>query len=368
MSANKRNFVTTLNFDYSRAGIFCIGVVFTLVTITALATDITWNGSVSDDWDNPTNWTPQTVPTSSDHVFLNDGYVTVPLDASFSVMDWSGGTVSGVLTVSSNAVLNMTGENDKGCDSVVLTNNGTIVWSGGDLIIGDNAIYNQAGALFDIQNNQTIYVSAGASINNAGLIRKSAGGGETGFEPQVNNTGTLEVQSGRINLWGGYSGTTTANLAISIGGTSAPNDYGLINSDSTLILGGRFTVTTRNGFRPNPGDSFYVLNYTSAVGDFVCMDGVDQGGGLRLAPQFSATGLTLTAITYPTNSLPNLGLLRSAQGFLVVWPPEFTGWQLYSTTNLATHYWSTVAVPGTNNTIVPIIGSEFYFQARKTNQ
>src|ERR1022692_2275744 len=44
---------------------------------SALATDLTWTASVSTDWNNPTNWTPQQVPAASDHVIINSGSAVV---------------------------------------------------------------------------------------------------------------------------------------------------------------------------------------------------------------------------------------------------------------------------------------------------
>ena len=70
---------------------------------------LTWNGSTSTDWNNATNWLPQQVPTSADHVIFNSGTLTAPTNGAFAIMDWKGGSVSGALTVASGAVLNLGG-------------------------------------------------------------------------------------------------------------------------------------------------------------------------------------------------------------------------------------------------------------------
>src|SRR5690349_18718846 len=80
---------------------------------TAEAQDLTWTGSISSDWNNPTNWTPPQVPTATDHVIINSGSVTMPANGFFGAMDWSGGTINGFLTVASNAVLNISGSAEK---------------------------------------------------------------------------------------------------------------------------------------------------------------------------------------------------------------------------------------------------------------
>ncbi len=65
---------------------------------------------------------------------------------------------------------------------------------------------------------------------------------------------------------------------------------------------GTFSVSTRSGFVPSPGDTFDVLSYPSATHEFTCFSGLDLGGGALLLPQFTATSLSLTATTYATNS------------------------------------------------------------------
>src|SRR5207248_5984556 len=93
----------------------------------AAATDLTWTGSVSSDWNNPTNWIPQQVPGASDHVVINSGSLAVPADAVFAIMDWTGGTINGALNVASNGVLNIGyGPENKILDGA-LTNAGTVV-------------------------------------------------------------------------------------------------------------------------------------------------------------------------------------------------------------------------------------------------
>ena len=106
--------------------------------------------------------------------------------AGNGVMNWSGGAVAGSLTVASNAVLNIGGSGTKQLQGP-LTNAGTVVWTGsGGLQVFYapssyyGAIYNLAGALFDMQSDATLfYYSGNEFFNNAGTLRKSAGAGTT---------------------------------------------------------------------------------------------------------------------------------------------------------------------------------------------
>ena len=194
-----------LGFNYHRAKPALFGFAFIVSATTVLAADITWVADESDDWNNPVNWSPQTVPTASDHVYINSGSVNVPVGASFNIMDWTGGEISGALTVGNGKVLNLSGVDDSTLLSAVLTNAGTIVWNGsGDFILSQSSVYNLAGGVFDVQDDQTIYADAGGEfINNAGTIQKSAGSGTTGIFARLDNSGTVDAQSGSLALEGG---------------------------------------------------------------------------------------------------------------------------------------------------------------------
>lgn len=77
---------------------------------------LTWNGSISTDWDNPNNWTPNVVPTASSEI-------TIPLTANAptftgvkTVDDFSISSGAS-LTVPVGATLNITGDLDMYSDS-----------------------------------------------------------------------------------------------------------------------------------------------------------------------------------------------------------------------------------------------------------
>jgi hypothetical protein len=201
-------------------------------------------------------------------------------------------------------------------------------------------------------------------INNAGTFRKSGGTGTLTMSSAFvfGNQGTLQAQIGIIQLPNLYTETPSANLGVSLGGTTPGTQYGQIHFPSAPTFSGKFTVTTRNGFTPSPGNSFYVLSYPSASGNFIAMDGLDFGNGLRLEPHFVKTGLTLTTVNVPTSAELTLSIYRLPSSLLVYWPIEFTGYQLYSTTNLATSVWTLMPLAGTNNIVVPTTSSPQYFR------
>ena len=271
------------------------------------------------------------------------------------------------LTVLSNGVLNFPATVSL---SGVVTNQGTINWLGGTVNINTNisvytgTIWNQSGALFDIQCDQSMnYGIAPATFHNAGLLRKSASSGTTTFLVNLDNsTGTVQGQTGTLVINSSYTGSAAATLAISLASTNSGTGFGKIQFSTTNSLLGKFNLVTLGGYRPNPGNSFLVLGFPSVTGDFTCMNGLDLGGGLRLAPRPSASGLTLMAASYPVTASPNLILDHSLKGLLVGWPTNFAGWTLQTTTNLAAPSWSTLSVAGTNNTVAPIASDQHYFR------
>ena len=95
-----------------RRGLIGLVCAFALAASGAGAATLTWTGAVSSDWNKTDNWSPPQVPTAADHVVITNGSVAVPANAAFAIMDWTGGAVTGSLTVRSNAVLNVLGTTD----------------------------------------------------------------------------------------------------------------------------------------------------------------------------------------------------------------------------------------------------------------
>src|ERR1039458_768580 len=204
---------------------------------TVRCADLTWTNSVSSDWNNLTNWTPQQVPTASDHVIINSGNVTIPADGAFAILDWTGGTIVGSLTVMSNAVLNLSGSSQKNLYAALTNaNGGTINWSDtGNLTLYNNggspyngSINNLAGGLFNIQNDQSLSLGSGSEyFNNAGTVRKSAGTGTTTVGVSFTNTGTVDAPQGTLNFNAGF---TPASGELRFG-LSSLTDYGKISEN-----------------------------------------------------------------------------------------------------------------------------------------
>ena len=203
---------------------------------------------------------------------------------------WTGGgnlAAGNTMTVASNAVLNLSGSSPLNLYGM-LTNAGTVNWGGtGNLIVYNGAfgytggIVNLAGAVFNVQNDQTIQVTdyngAVAYFNNAGLFQKGPTTGTTTINVAFNNTGTVDVQSGTVNLNGNGAGNgqfiaeAGATLTVS-GGYSANSGAAFLGAGTNLLTGGTFTangsITSSNlvlaGATTAGGSSFSgLLTWTS---------------------------------------------------------------------------------------------------------
>jgi hypothetical protein len=99
---------------------------------------------------------------------------------------------------------------------------------------------------------------------NQGTVRKSGGTGTSTIYPTFNNFGTLDMQTGTVNLQGSYTLTGgTLNFGI-----NSLNSYGTINLHGSAALTGTVSANLNNGYVPIGGSVFPVLTYVSRTGIF----------------------------------------------------------------------------------------------------
>jgi len=272
----------------------------------------------------------------------------------------NGGGINSPLTVLNNGVLNINGS--LLIYGGVLMNEGTVNWNGGTVQTWGaqgGEIWNGVSGLWNIRCDQEMDDATSGygrlPFNNFGTMRKSAGTGICTISLDFDNSGILDVESGTISFTGAYSNSPSASLAISLGGAAPGSGYSTISFFNPLSFDGTFSLSTRNGYLPNPGDAFRVLSYPSATSSFTCLGGLDLGGGILLQPQFGVTGLTLLATAYTTNaSQPQLFITHTLGGAAITWPDGFPGWTLQSSTNLSSSAWTTVSNACGNQATVPI--------------
>ena len=137
-----------------------------------------------------------------------------------------------------------------------LINQGTLVIMGpDDLGINNGAVIeNLSGSVIDFQSDMrvdgvgmpgTLERNNTGIINNAGLITKSGGSGLTAIDVEVNNTGTITVQSGELALQRG--GNSSGIFNINAGTQLQLGFSGDHLLDNNSVINGSGTLETANG-------------------------------------------------------------------------------------------------------------------------
>ena len=105
--------------------------IFLATTLSLRATDITWINPAGGDWNTATNWNPSQVPGPADKAILALSVtVTVDADTTVGSVDFSNGTLSGSGVMTANGTLSWTGGNMNGSGTTVIAGGGSLVLSG----------------------------------------------------------------------------------------------------------------------------------------------------------------------------------------------------------------------------------------------
>ena len=195
-------------------------------------------------------------------------------------LTWAGGTITGSGTVNADGGLSLSSDGDLTLDGWTLNDNGPGTWTGlGNLIIGDGAILNLLGsASLDIQNDQAILNTLGgdATVNDGGLLDKSAGTGTTSIQVAFSNFNTLEVQSGTLSVSGAFSnfaGSTLAGGSYFIAGTFQFPGADIVTNAATIVLDGPAAQII------DQAGNDALANFTTNAGNFTIQDGLNFTAG-----------------------------------------------------------------------------------------
>jgi hypothetical protein len=152
---------------------------------------------------------------------LNGGTLAVGNGGAYNIgngqrFTWSNGTITGAGTtdVLNGGLLTLLGNNSNNLIGTVLRNSGTInLAAGADLLrLGNSAVVqNNSGGLFELSGDGQIFADAGnfgSFVNAAGAtVRKSGGPGVSVFNAPLTNNGSVQVQSGTLQLSGTGGGS-----------------------------------------------------------------------------------------------------------------------------------------------------------------
>lgn len=267
---------------------------------------------------------------------------------------WTRGTMSGsgTTTLPAGHVLNLSGGTTNAIlDGRTFINSGTVLSTA--ILGGVNGatFNNQAGAIFNAVGDLSWTSGAVPVFNNAGLLEKTSGV-STYVSWFLNNSGSVQVQSGTLNLNGGGTGTGMFNIAA---GTTLGFTGFTHNLNAGAAVGGTGMLTVSGGtVNFNTGSSLTVtgaltisggtLNVTNTMLTTPSQVLLTGGGTLNITGDKDFDNLVWTAGTLGGSGTTTI----SAGGTF-----NFSGngpWALYTRTlkNLGTITWSGAGSIGGN--------------------
>jgi hypothetical protein len=279
----------------------------------------TWNGSVSDDWNDAANWTPAGVPGICDSVVINNG-TNITLN--------NPNTTIYALTMASGTSLFMNGNS--------LTVNGDVYLDNVDLSVGNVFTANNASSVYitnSTLSTQTLNLNYTGSLNfNYNIVSHSVPvsvtisdvASRTGSALLFGNNiqGSLSVYSYAINssaqtyIATNDDETVSGDFTLNI---NAPSDV-RVGINNTLHIGGNFIVNNNTGWKPPIGG----IDFNGGGGDVH----VTQGGttpiriGTLYTNKFSGN-IILDQDTYVDNNLTlGVGHIRTASNKLLILEPN----------------------------------------------
>ncbi len=129
-------------------------------------------------------------------------------------------------------------------------------------------------------------------------------GGTGTITATVNNSGAAVIPggasaAGTLNITGPYTQSSSGTLDIELGGTTAGSGYDQLVVTGAVTLASDLNISTINSFLPASGNTFQILTFGSRPGntDFANKNGLNLGFGTNLIPAYSATDLQLTTNT-----------------------------------------------------------------------
>ncbi len=273
------------------------------------------------------------------------------------LLTWSGGTMSGTGKTIADGGMLMSGPGSVVLDGRTIDNSGTAIWDPPIFFAGNGAVFNNTG-IIDIIGDAggQAFITTVSTLNNTGTLRKSGGAGTATLWLSVNNTGggTVEVQSGTLRFANGYTqaagstilnggdlastttmdiqggslsgfGTITGNVSnagqvnpgfspdileivgnytqtptgvlnVEVGGLAPGTGFDQLNITGNAALDGTLNISLIGGFSPSPGETFEVMTFSSATGDFAAKNGLDLGFGLSFEPNLTGNNLVLVVV------------------------------------------------------------------------
>lgn len=206
-----------------------------------------------------------------------------------ATLRWTGGSMdgAGMVELAQSGILSIEGSASKQLlHGWTILNGGKVLWSGSGNLEANGGSKIRNDGLFELSNSRVfddLANGAGPTFENSGTLRKLASGGDTLMEFGFVNSGTVEVQTGRLLFQNGAtvgagSKFTGAGQALLAGGAFSLG--GLVESANLGLSGGTLT-----GFQDIQGSFYWSGGTLAGPGTLTVKSGSTlyiQAGGNQL--------------------------------------------------------------------------------------
>ena len=183
-----------------------------------------------------------------------------------------------------------------------LNNDGLVKHSANDVNFNGGTINNLANGTYEFESGQLDATSGFWNFINDGTLRAAADAGGT-LDVTVTNNGVIDLKKGGVlNFTRGLVLNSSSEIRTELAGNTT-DDYGRMATNANLSIGGSLAVTTANGFTPMAGDSFAIITYPSAAGDFSTFDDGGTSLGYAINPTSVVLGFGLARVSVESTDI-----------------------------------------------------------------
>ncbi|MBN1853791.1 MAG: hypothetical protein JW829_13750 [Pirellulales bacterium] len=177
-----------------------------------------------------------------------------------------------------------------------LQNAGFLTLSGIDVAIArlklySGTLYNQSTGEIHIQSNSSTSVQIiDAPVNNEGTILADA----NTLIDALTNSGTVDIANHvELDIDTSYTQSIDGTLGVEIGGISPGSTHSLLDIAEVATLNGTLHIQLVDGYVPDDGDTFEIINYATHAGAFVELTGPGGSPYLDFIAIYNPNNVTL---------------------------------------------------------------------------
>jgi hypothetical protein len=179
-------------------------------------------------------------------------------------------------------------------------NSGALFINGGGTLFSTRTFTQTAGQTsvdgsLHISGNGIANFAGGSVYGNNGTIQANV------FSNAAFNIGDMPMAVGALTIAGNYTQLANGSLTVDIASAS---QYDQLNVSGHSSLNGVLTVDLLNGYVPQIGNTFDVVNFSGSSGTFSMVVGLPINGQEHFVLEYNPTNLTLDVVAGPDNLDP----------------------------------------------------------------